>query len=118
MMTLQEYANRRIDPRHSPKLMTVVSAMTNHGWKLTASGKPICRCGAETEVHSFIGSPYLAECHQCGRFIADVTGPEFSNGGGCVWIADADKFSDFDSERCWISGRRTVFSNQRATKDT
>lgn len=101
MTTLQEYADDIVAPQYRQPLKTVEEACGAVGWQFV--DKPIC-CGKPVEVTAFLGSAYFAECDQCGRFIRDVSGPQFGN--ATCYLPSADKISDIDSECRWIAGIR------------
>lgn len=107
--TLQDFANDVLAPEFVQPLMTVRQACWANGWAFAE--RPEC-CGVECEHKGFIGGSYHVECKTCGKFVADVTGPDFS-GTGSVRLIDHDKFPpDTDWERCWIAGKRP--SNESA----
>lgn len=103
-ISLQKYADNTVAAMYLHPLMTIQEALDKHGWGFV--DKPTC-CGAEVKMDGFLGSIYQAWCDSCGKFVADVTGPTFQNGGGCVTVVDSDKVDvETDFEHRWISGVR------------
>ena len=103
--TLQQFADKVVAPEYRQPLKTVREACEAVGWEF--EDKPLC-CGKPVIVSNLLG-PHLAECKQCGKFIADVTGPSFSENGGAVRFIDRDKFpEDTDWDRSWVAGQRAI----------
>ena len=103
--TLKQHADDIVAPEFRQPLKTIRGALGAIGWPNV--DHPKC-CGVPVKVMSCIG-PYFAECQQCGRFIADVSGPMFSESGSSVQFIDRDKFADdTDWDRCWIAGRKAL----------
>lgn len=96
--TVQEFADRIVAEEYRQPLKTLEEAVTSVGWQFVDS--PEC-CGAPVTVSGILG-PYHAECGACGKFVRDVLGPIFGN--ACVRFPEPKMFSDFDTEKHWISG--------------
>lgn len=102
--TLQDFADKIVDPKYAQPLKTLSEALDGVGWPHGVEF-PIC-CGKRVEVESLIGDAHYAGCNHCGRFIADISGPKFS--GGAVRFVERDKFpEDTDWDRVWIHGVRS-----------
>lgn len=84
--TLQEYADDALRTEYRQPLKTLQEACENVGWEFVDA--PTC-CGEIVSVHSFIG-PYYAERKHCGRFVYDVSGPQFK-GRGAVFFINSDR---------------------------
>ena len=97
--TIQDLADARLAAEYRQPVKTLEQAVEAIGWAL--EDRPKC-CGEEVEISSFIGSAYQAVCRTCGKFIFDVTGPEFN--GRAICLPDQDKY-DLDHEARWVSGQ-------------
>jgi hypothetical protein len=104
--SLQEFADAVVAPEFRQPLKTVREACAAVGWEF--QDHPVC-CGAEIDTRSMFGDAYVGECKTCGRFIADVTGPQFSQSGSSVSFIDRDQFpADTDWGTSWIAGQRAA----------
>lgn len=100
-ISLQEYADSVVNQEYRQPLKTLQEAISENGWE---AANPVC-CGNQININSMIGFAYFAQCRVCGRFIADVAGPSFSETGSSVRFIDQDKFTDdTDWTRTWIAG--------------
>lgn len=105
-ISLQEYADSVITKEYCQPLKTLQEAVAENGWNLVDN--PFC-CGSPINIYQMIGFAYFAQCKTCGLFVADVTGPKFSETGSSVSFIDRDKFdADTDWDRSWIAGKQCM----------
>ncbi|MEM9241403.1 MAG: hypothetical protein AAGB07_15635 [Pseudomonadota bacterium] len=60
-------------------------------------------CDEKILVENFLGAPVYAECEVCGKWAANILGPEY--GPGSVGLVDHDKY-DTDTDATWIAFER------------
>lgn len=114
MKTVQELADSRLKPEYRQPVKTLEAALVSIGWENV--DHPSC-CGQPVELRGWFGSCYSALCTKCRKFIYDVTGPEFSNGGGCVWIPDNSLY-DLDTPERWVCGQEKEITNGSVDTDS
>lgn len=101
---IQELADARLAPEYRQPVKTIQEACEAIGWEF--ADRPVC-CGSEVEISSFIGQAYQAVCRKRDKFIFDVTGPEYSNGGGVIELPQEDAY-DLDGAARWVAGQRAA----------
>ena len=99
-ISLQEYADKIVDPQYRQPLKTLAEAVAANGWEYV--DHPIC-CGEAVSIRDFLGSPYFAECKKCGRFLVDISGPTFGN--SWINLPDNNKIV-LDIDERWIAGQQ------------
>lgn len=109
-VTLQEMADRMLSEEYRQPLKTVAEALAANGWANESDPEdgeaikiPMC-CGVELEAVGMLGQVYHLECHTCGKFAHDVTGP--SVGENSVRFVDTEKVdcTGYWDDHCWIAG--------------
>lgn len=101
-ISLQEYADSILPQEYRQPLKTLQEAVTENGWGPVEN--PTC-CENQINIHSIIGFAFFAQCSVCGKFIADVAGPIFSETELSVRVIDQNQFgSNADWARTWIAG--------------
>ncbi len=107
LLTLQEYADQIVPEPYKQPLKTLDEALRVHGWDRDPMPDDYCPecCGKPVEIVSFLGGPYQAACKVCGRFVIDVTGPQFGN--SYVSVVDSKKVDlETDFGHRWIAGKK------------
>lgn len=97
-ISLQEYADKALDPAYRQTLKSLEEALAALDWP--NEDRPKC-CEQEVTIRSFLGGAYFAQCECCRKFLADVTGPHFGN--SWVQFLDGEKV-DIDTPVRWITG--------------
>lgn len=101
--TIQEWADAVVAAEYRQPLKTAEEACAAIGWEF--ANHPVC-CGKEAVRAPWIMGTYHVECETCGKFIRDITGPQFIS-SGAARVFSSDGFpKDTDWSRTWIAGQR------------